>query len=183
MPRVVPSTRSWFGVNTFAPAAWAGGRAGHRRLARHRRAIADQLARAGAMVIGTATSDAGAQAHIRALSRTRRARPWRHLRRARRCGEPRRWSRRSSRSTGSSRSSSTTPASRATSCAMRMKDDDWEAVIDTNLSSVFRLARAVMRGDDESQARPHHQHHFGGRCQRATPGSRTTPPRKPASWD
>jgi 3-oxoacyl-[acyl-carrier protein] reductase len=29
--------------------------------------------------------------------------------------------------------------------AMRMKDDDWNAVIDTNLSSVFRLARAVMR--------------------------------------
>lgn len=30
--------------------------------------------------------------------------------------------------------------------AMRMKDDDWEAVIDTNLSAVFRLSRAVTRG-------------------------------------
>ena len=29
--------------------------------------------------------------------------------------------------------------------AMRMKDDDFEAVIDTNLKSVFRLSRAVMR--------------------------------------
>ena len=29
--------------------------------------------------------------------------------------------------------------------AMRMKDDDWSAVIDTNLSSVFRLSRAVLR--------------------------------------
>jgi 3-oxoacyl-[acyl-carrier protein] reductase len=29
--------------------------------------------------------------------------------------------------------------------AMRMKDDDWDAVLDTNLKSVFRLARAVMR--------------------------------------
>ena len=29
--------------------------------------------------------------------------------------------------------------------AMRMKDDDWQAVIDTNLSAVFRLARAVLR--------------------------------------
>ncbi len=29
--------------------------------------------------------------------------------------------------------------------AMRMKDDDWAAVIDTNLSAVFRLSRAVMR--------------------------------------
>jgi len=30
--------------------------------------------------------------------------------------------------------------------AMRMKDDDWSAVIDTNLSSVFRLSRGVLRG-------------------------------------
>jgi 3-oxoacyl-[acyl-carrier protein] reductase len=30
--------------------------------------------------------------------------------------------------------------------AMRMKDDDWAAVVDTNLSAVFRLSRAVLRG-------------------------------------
>jgi 3-oxoacyl-[acyl-carrier protein] reductase len=30
--------------------------------------------------------------------------------------------------------------------AMRMRDDDWAAVIDTNLSAVFRLSRAVLRG-------------------------------------
>lgn len=30
--------------------------------------------------------------------------------------------------------------------AMRMKDDDWFAVIDTNLSAVFRMSRLVMRG-------------------------------------
>jgi 3-oxoacyl-[acyl-carrier protein] reductase len=29
--------------------------------------------------------------------------------------------------------------------AMRMKDEDWDAVLDTNLKAVFRLARAVMR--------------------------------------
>ena len=29
--------------------------------------------------------------------------------------------------------------------AMRLKDDDWHAVIETNLSSVFRLSRAVIR--------------------------------------
>ena len=29
--------------------------------------------------------------------------------------------------------------------AMRMKDDDWAAVLDTNLSAVFRLSRAVLR--------------------------------------
>jgi 3-oxoacyl-[acyl-carrier protein] reductase len=30
--------------------------------------------------------------------------------------------------------------------ALRMKDDDWRAVIETNLSAVFRLSRAVLRG-------------------------------------
>jgi 3-oxoacyl-[acyl-carrier protein] reductase len=30
--------------------------------------------------------------------------------------------------------------------AMRMKDEEWDAVIDTNLKAVFRLSKAVMRG-------------------------------------
>ncbi|MCU7815640.1 MAG: 3-oxoacyl-ACP reductase FabG [Candidatus Thiodiazotropha sp. (ex Lucinoma kastoroae)] len=29
---------------------------------------------------------------------------------------------------------------------MRMKDDEWESIINTNLSSVFRLSKAVLRG-------------------------------------
>jgi len=29
---------------------------------------------------------------------------------------------------------------------MRMKDEDWQAIIDTNLTSVFRSSKAVMRG-------------------------------------
>jgi 3-oxoacyl-[acyl-carrier protein] reductase len=29
---------------------------------------------------------------------------------------------------------------------LRMKDDDWQAVIDTNLSSVYRTSKAVLRG-------------------------------------
>ena len=29
---------------------------------------------------------------------------------------------------------------------MRMKDDDWNAILDTNLSSVYRTSKAVMRG-------------------------------------
>ncbi|MFM8590462.1 MAG: SDR family NAD(P)-dependent oxidoreductase, partial [Limnohabitans sp.] len=29
--------------------------------------------------------------------------------------------------------------------AMRMKDDDWDAVCDTNLKAVFRMSRAVIR--------------------------------------
>ncbi len=30
--------------------------------------------------------------------------------------------------------------------SMRLKDDDWDTVVDTDLKAVFRLARAVMRG-------------------------------------
>src|SRR4029078_3572896 len=30
--------------------------------------------------------------------------------------------------------------------ALRMKDGNWDEVIDTNLKAVFRLSRAVMRG-------------------------------------
>lgn len=29
---------------------------------------------------------------------------------------------------------------------MRMKDDDWDAILDTNLKSVYRMSKAVMRG-------------------------------------
>jgi len=30
--------------------------------------------------------------------------------------------------------------------AMRMKDEDWQAVIDTNLGAAFRLSRALLKG-------------------------------------
>ncbi|HMY07751.1 MAG TPA: SDR family NAD(P)-dependent oxidoreductase, partial [Accumulibacter sp.] len=30
--------------------------------------------------------------------------------------------------------------------SMRMKDEEWDAVIDTNLKAVFRLSKSVMRG-------------------------------------
>src|SRR5450830_1105302 len=36
--------------------------------------------------------------------------------------------------------------------AMRMKDEEWDAVIDTNLKAVFRLSRAVMRGMMKARA-------------------------------
>src|SRR5690242_2004329 len=29
---------------------------------------------------------------------------------------------------------------------MRMKDEDWQAILDTNLTSVYRTSKAVMRG-------------------------------------
>jgi len=36
--------------------------------------------------------------------------------------------------------------------AMRMKDDEWDAVINTNLKSVFLMSRAVMRGMMKARA-------------------------------
>ena len=36
--------------------------------------------------------------------------------------------------------------------AMRMKDEEWDAVIDTNLKAVFRLSKAVMRGMMKARA-------------------------------
>ena len=36
--------------------------------------------------------------------------------------------------------------------AMRMKEDEWDAVIDTDLKSVFRLSRAVLRGMMKARA-------------------------------
>ena len=36
--------------------------------------------------------------------------------------------------------------------AMRMKDEDWDAVIQTNLSAVFRLSRGVLRGMMKAKA-------------------------------
>ena len=35
---------------------------------------------------------------------------------------------------------------------MRMKDEEWDMVIETNLKSVFRLSRAVMRGMMKARA-------------------------------
>jgi 3-oxoacyl-[acyl-carrier protein] reductase len=36
--------------------------------------------------------------------------------------------------------------------AMRMKDEEWDAVIDTNLKAVFRMSRLVMRGMAKARA-------------------------------
>ena len=109
------------------------------------RAIAEQLARAGATVIGTATTSAGAETISARLAE---------------CG---------ARGKGLVFDVRDAPATDALvdavtkdygklsvlvnnagitrdTLAMRMKDDDWSAVLDTNLSGVFRVSRGVMRG-------------------------------------
>lgn len=108
------------------------------------RAILDQLAAAGASVIGTATGSAGAQAIDERLRE------------------------RGGKGRGAVLDVTEAAAADALvdevvkahgklsvlvnnagitrdTLAMRMKDEDWAAVIETNLSAVFRLSRAVLR--------------------------------------
>jgi 3-oxoacyl-[acyl-carrier protein] reductase len=106
-------------------------------------AIADLLAERGATVIGTATSDAGAQAigerlaahggHGRKLDVTDGAAIEALI-----------------DAIGKEFGAVSVLVNNAgitrDQLLMRMKDDDWNAIIDTNLSSVFRTSKAVLRG-------------------------------------
>ncbi|MES9971701.1 MAG: 3-oxoacyl-ACP reductase FabG [Candidatus Thiodiazotropha sp.] len=108
-------------------------------------AIADTLAEAGATVIGTATSEAGAQGISERLKSTGHAGSGMVLNVtdaksietvieaiAKDFGNP------------------TVLVNNAgitrDNLLMRMKDEEWESIINTNLSSVFRLSKAVLRG-------------------------------------
>jgi 3-oxoacyl-[acyl-carrier protein] reductase len=105
-------------------------------------AIADELSRLGARVVGTATTDAGAAAIGERLAAGGGA------------------GRRLDVTDGASIDAlvesigkEIAPVSILVNNAgitrdnllMRMKDEDWQAILDTNLSSVFRACRAVMR--------------------------------------
>lgn len=107
------------------------------------RAIADQLARAGALVLGTSTSEGGAQQITHQLSGMRGRGAVLDVRDAAAgdalidaiIGEH-----------GKLSILVNNAGITRDTLAMRMKDDDWAEVIDTNLSAVFRLSRAVLRG-------------------------------------
>ncbi|MEX3581537.1 MAG: 3-oxoacyl-ACP reductase FabG [Burkholderia sp.] len=107
-------------------------------------AIALELARQGAMVIGTATSEAGAQGIGAALAEAGLA------------GRGAVFDVNDVASAEALIDSTVTKFGRLDilvnnagitqdQLAIRMKDDDWDAVIDTNLKSVFRLSRGVLR--------------------------------------
>lgn len=106
-------------------------------------AIADAMAARGARVIGTATSDGGAQAITERMSEWGGA------------------GRKLDVTDGAavealvdSIASEFGPVSILVNNAgitrdqllLRMKDEDWNAILDTNLSSVFRTSKAVLRG-------------------------------------
>ncbi|BBD80236.1 3-oxoacyl-ACP reductase FabG [Aerosticca soli] len=106
-------------------------------------AIADELAAQGARVIGTATSDAGAAAIThrlathsgqgRVLDVTDGAAVDALLESV-------------ARELGSVSILVNNAGITRDQLLLRMKDEDWQAVIDTNLTSVYRTSKAVLRG-------------------------------------
>ena len=63
---------------------------------------------------------------------------------------------------------------------LRMKDDEWDAVIATNLGRRSALAKAVLRGMMKARRGRIIQIGIRRRRSAAMPGRRTTPPRRPA---
>ena len=100
------------------------------------RAIAAELARQGATVIGTATSEEGA-ARIPGSGRVL------DVRDAAACDA---LVESVQKESGDILILVNNAAVTRDNLALRMKDAEWDAVLDTNLKAVFRLSRAVMRG-------------------------------------
>jgi 3-oxoacyl-[acyl-carrier protein] reductase len=109
------------------------------------RAIAEHLARAGATVVGTATTEAGAQGitqRLAELGARGRGAVLDVADAARGEAVVEEVVREFGKLTVLVNNAGIT----RDMLAMRMKDEDWTAVIETNLSAVFRMSRAVLRG-------------------------------------
>ena len=111
------------------------------------RAIALELARQGAIVIGTATSEAGSAAisqYLNELGEGRSRGMVLDVNDAERCNA---LVAEIQKQYGGGLSILVNNAGiTQDQLAMRMKDEEWDAVIATNLTSVARLSRAVLRG-------------------------------------
>jgi 3-oxoacyl-[acyl-carrier protein] reductase len=107
------------------------------------RSIATTLATAGATVVGTATSEAGAAAIGEALAPHGGRGLVLDVRDAAGCEAAIATIQKDFGSLGILVNNAGITQD---TLAMRMKDEDWGAVIDTNLTAVFRLARGVLRG-------------------------------------
>ena len=103
------------------------------------RAIALELAKRGAKVVGTATSDAGAQSIAEAglIGKVMNVRDAAQTDAA--LAEIQ-------KEAGDIAVLVNNAGITRDNLALRMKDADWDEVIETDLKSVFRLSRAVMRG-------------------------------------
>jgi 3-oxoacyl-[acyl-carrier protein] reductase len=106
------------------------------------KAIAAELAARGAIVVGTATSAAGAESISASLAATGGRGVVLDVTDAAACdalvGEL-------TAQDGGPHILVNNAGITRDNLAMRLKDDDWQAVLDTNLSAVFRLSRAVMK--------------------------------------
>jgi 3-oxoacyl-[acyl-carrier protein] reductase len=100
------------------------------------RAIADELAKQGAKVIGTATSAEGA-AKVPGIGRVLNVRDTAQMDAL--VGEI-------EKQHGAIAILVNNAGITRDTLALRMKDGDWDEVMETNLRAVFRLSRAVMRG-------------------------------------
>ena len=106
-------------------------------------AIAQHLAMAGARVIGTATSDAGAQTISSALANFEGSKGVRlDVNDAQACEH---LVDELVKANGGLHILVNNAGITRDTLAMRMKDEDWLAVLDTNLSAVFRLSRLAIR--------------------------------------
>src|SRR5690606_10479191 len=105
-------------------------------------AIAKELMARGAKVIGTATSESGAQAISAALDQNGSRGVVLNVDDAQACEA---LIQELSKEDGGPHILVNNAGITRDNLAMRMKDEDWDAVIQTNLSAVFRLARAVVR--------------------------------------
>ncbi|TDR04238.1 3-oxoacyl-ACP reductase FabG [Paraburkholderia silvatlantica] len=108
------------------------------------RAIALELARQGATVIGTATSEAGAQA-ISAAFEAEGLKGRGALLNVNDAAAAEALIDATVKEFGGLAILVNNAGITQDNLAMRMKDDEWDSVIDTNLKSVFRLSRAVLR--------------------------------------
>ncbi len=110
------------------------------------KAIAQELARRGATVIGTATSDAGAQAITDYLHAVRPEAGRGKVLNVNEAGQSSNLVDEITKEFGSLSILVNNAGITQDQLAMRMKDEEWDAVITTNLTAVAQLSRAVLRG-------------------------------------
>jgi 3-oxoacyl-[acyl-carrier protein] reductase len=110
------------------------------------KAIAQELARRGATVIGTATSEAGAQAISDYLKAVRPEAGRGKVLNVNEAGQSTNLVDEITKEFGSLSILVNNAGITQDQLAMRMKDEEWDAVITTNLTAVAQLSRAVLRG-------------------------------------
>ena len=110
------------------------------------KAIAQELARRGATVIGTATSEAGAQAITDYLHAVRPEAGRGKVLNVNEAGQSSNLVDEITKEFGSLSILVNNAGITQDQLAMRMKDEEWDAVITTNLTAVAQLSRAVLRG-------------------------------------